>query len=296
MPPVDSTPLHGNVAASCPETTALSQLVRSAGTSTAKVPSQSSHMPTPVRHPASTAPSCRRPSDLQVLITSEIPLHPRGIAGPMLHCPAQMVAVLELPRLEETMLTHFTVFDVDCHHRTRRRLASWSIAECVADAATSAVTRVRHVQILLQPLQGLPVPQLVLTPATAPPAALAMPIDARPVSIGVPPPPPPTFTQLWRLFFSKKLSKTHFYSLEKCIFDDVLEKYCCWLTVCRSCCPHPPPFPPQPVPCPSSAPVALDVINPPPTALPPALWAVHGWKPLLPVLSPPPPPPAFTHL
>ena len=64
--------------------------------------------------------------------------------------------------------------------------------------------------------------------------------------IGVPPPPPPTFTQLWRLFFSKKLSKTHFYSLEKCIFDDVLEKYCCWLTVCRSCCPHPPPFPPSP--------------------------------------------------
>ena len=50
VPPVDSTPLHGNVAASCPETTALSQLVRSAGTSTAKVPSQSSHMPTPVRH------------------------------------------------------------------------------------------------------------------------------------------------------------------------------------------------------------------------------------------------------
>ena len=45
----------------------------------------------------------------------------------MLHCPAQMVPVLELPRLEETMLTHFTVFDVDCHHRTRRRLASWSM-------------------------------------------------------------------------------------------------------------------------------------------------------------------------
>ena len=55
--------------------------------------------------------------------------------------------------------------------------------------------------------------------------------------------------------------------------------------------PPPTPLPPQPVPCPSSAPVALDVINPPPTALPPALWAVHGWKPLLPVLSPPPPPP-----
>ena len=51
-----------------------------------------------------------------------------------------------------------------------------------------------------------------------------------------PPPPktPPTCTQLWRLFFSKKLSKTHFYSLQKCIFDDVLEKYCCWLTVCGS--------------------------------------------------------------
>ena len=37
---------------------------------------------------------------------------------------------------------------------------------------------------------------------------------------------------------AKKLSKTHFYSLEKCIFDDVLEKYCCWLPLCRSCCPH----------------------------------------------------------
>ena len=53
----------------------------------------------------------------------------------------------------------------------------------------------------------------------------------------------------------KKLSKTHFYSLEKCIFDDVLEKYCCWLPLCRSCCPHQtwtllalPPTPPAPPP------------------------------------------------
>ena len=51
-----------------------------------------------------------------------------------------------------------------------------------------------------------------------------------------PPPPPPTCTQLWRLFFSERLSKTHFCSLEKCIFSDVLEKHCCWLPVCRSCC------------------------------------------------------------
>ena len=61
--------------------------------------------------------------------------------------------------------------------------------------------------------------------------------------------------------------------------------------VCRSCLFHPPPFPPS-----SSAPAALHVVNPPPAALPPALWAVHGWKPLLPVLSPPPPPPTFTQL
>ena len=109
------------------------------------------------------------------------------------------------------------------------------------------------------------------------------------------PHPHPPLRSFGGCSFQKKLSKTHFYSLEKCIFDDVLEKYCCWLTVLPVVLPPPTPPSPQPVPCPSSAPVALDV-NPPPTALPPALWAVHGWKPLLPVLSPPPPPPAFTHL
>ena len=227
-------------------------------------------------------------------------------------------------------------------------------------------------------------------PAALPPALWAVHGWKPLLPVLSPPPPPPTFTQLWRLFFSKKLSKTHFYSLEKCIFDDVLEKYCCWLTVCRSCCPHPPPFPPSPSlalpphlwpwtstlppphflqPCglcmggslccqflalphphpplrtfrgcsfqknylkrtfaasksafsimsyesitagclfagracsthPPSSPVPprlrpCTLLTLSPAALPPALWAVHGWKPLLPVLSPPPPPPTFTQL
>ena len=48
------------------------------------------------------------------------------------------------------------------------------------------------------------------------------------------PHPHPPLRSFGGCYFQKKLSKTHFYSLEKCIFDDVLEKYCCWLTVCRS--------------------------------------------------------------
>ena len=86
-------------------------------------------------------------------------------------------------------------------------------------------------------------------PAALPPALWAVHGWKPLLPVLSPPPPPPTFTQLWRLFFSKKLSKTHFYSLEKCIFDDVLEKYCCWLTVSGRAAPtHPPSPPARPLP------------------------------------------------
>ncbi|CAE7576372.1 unnamed protein product [Symbiodinium microadriaticum] len=63
--------------------------------------------------------------------------------------------------------------------QVRSRGPHWSLLDCIADAVSSAGTRTRAVQLIRHPLHGLPEPQIVLTPASAPPHATALPIDLR---------------------------------------------------------------------------------------------------------------------
>ena len=99
--------------------------------------------------------------------------------GPLMYLPPHEIALLAGPSEETAERDRFVVFDVVSHARTRHRQQSWTLLDCVADAIASATQRVRHVQILVRPMGGLPRLQITLTPASVPRGHLALPVDLR---------------------------------------------------------------------------------------------------------------------
>ena len=137
------------------------------------------HLPMPKPQPATPAPRVRDPTGLQRIIAEALPLQPADLVGPVIHQSLPETTGLLSQVASDEGGNRFTVFDVTFHSQVRSRGPHWSLLDCIADAVSSAGTRTRAVQLIRHPLHGLPEPQIVLTPASAPPHATALPIDLR---------------------------------------------------------------------------------------------------------------------
>ena len=133
---------------------------------------------TPVRRPSSSG-QIRPPTAVQLMVAEALPLAPRDLTGPMLYLPISEGVGLLSTADQGDVISRFSVFDVTFHAQTRARGHTWSLIECVADAVSCAGTRTRAVQVLRLPLPDMPEPQVVLTPASAPPRSSAVPLDLR---------------------------------------------------------------------------------------------------------------------
>ena len=137
------------------------------------------HLQLPIPKTSATTISIRAPTALQRVIAEALPLTPGDLAGPVLHQPVRENTGLLSQAAQDGDYHKFSVFDVTFHLQVRNRGPDWSLLDCIADAVSSAGTRTKAVQLIRHPMPGLPEPQLVLTPASAPVRASALPIDLR---------------------------------------------------------------------------------------------------------------------
>ncbi|CAE7940579.1 unnamed protein product [Symbiodinium sp. KB8] len=134
----------------------------------------------PAAAPVSRAPTCKRPTDLQVLLAENMELLPDTVRGPFRYNPVGSVPAL-LGSEDCADDARFAVFDPVFHSRARRRGQDWSIIDCAADAVSATPTRIRAIQVILRPMTGLPVPQLTLCPVQTQRPNFVVPVDLRPV-------------------------------------------------------------------------------------------------------------------
>ena len=134
--------------------------------------------------PISGAPTPKRPTDLQVLLAENLELLPDTVRGPFKYNPVSSVPAL-LGHEGSADVARFAVFDPVFHSRARRRGPDWSIMDCAADAVSATPTRIRAIQIILRPMEGLPVPQITLCPAQTQRPHFVVPVDLRPVGFGI---------------------------------------------------------------------------------------------------------------
>ena len=166
---------------------ALSQRVQPAWASTAPVrPILRQPRPIPAEVPAGPGAQAKgsRPSmvsDLQAMIASHVPLFPEWIRGPLVHMPPFDSRWLSAFFPQEVDRRRFTVLECRLDHLTHGARAEWSLLDYVYAAIRAVTYRVRAAWFVVHPLPGLPVPQLVLTAASAPPGFRAIPVDLRPL-------------------------------------------------------------------------------------------------------------------
>ncbi|CAE7295726.1 unnamed protein product, partial [Symbiodinium sp. KB8] len=130
-------------------------------------------------------PVCGRPaslvSDLQAMIASHVPMLPEWIRGPLLHMSPFDARLLSGFFPDPTDRARFTVCECRLDHLVQGARPEWSLLDFVAAALRAVTYRVRLVWYVVHPLEGLPVPQLVLTAAQAPAGGRAVPVDLRPL-------------------------------------------------------------------------------------------------------------------
>ena len=140
----------------------------------------------PFTWPAGPGPkvSSGQPSmigDLQAMIASHVPLSPDWIRGPLVHMRPFESRWLSAHFPADADKRRFSVIECRLDHLSRGARPEWSLLDYVYAALRTVTYRVKAVWFIVRPIPDLPVPQLVLTAANAPPGHRALPIDLRPL-------------------------------------------------------------------------------------------------------------------
>ena len=120
-------------------------------------------------------------SDLQAMIASHVPLSPEWIRGPLVHMQPFESRWLSAHFPTDVDRRRFSVMECRLDHLSRGARAEWSLLDYVYATLRTVTYRVKAVWFIVRPIPDLPVPQLVLTAANAPPGFRALPIDLRPL-------------------------------------------------------------------------------------------------------------------
>ena len=122
-----------------------------------------------------------RPSHISKLGLARIDLIPAHLLQyPVVEIPVDQLGLFALDPGKPRQVMRFSVFDPDRHHVHRTASQEWSLADLVSEAIRSYGEPVRAAQVLEQQMPGVASPQIVLTPQSARPNELCVPIDMRP--------------------------------------------------------------------------------------------------------------------
>ena len=128
--------------------------------------------------PTVALPAPRRPTDLQHIRSTAIPIYPDTLVPQVLQMlPDQLAAYTAAPDYDDQGNARYSIFDWRLHSRSRRFQRGWSLGDILADAVHSAPFSVRSVQVLQRPIAGFPSPQVVLTDRQR--IGQAIPVDMR---------------------------------------------------------------------------------------------------------------------
>ncbi|CAE7821566.1 unnamed protein product [Symbiodinium sp. CCMP2592] len=120
-----------------------------------------------------------RPTEIAFMRAARATVFPPDLDGSALYFPLERI-ILELrPQIDPQGRGRYTVFEPGARPRVRSCGADWVLGDFAADAAGSALFPVRAIQFLTRPLHGFPIPQLVLSPTTAPALHYAVVFDLR---------------------------------------------------------------------------------------------------------------------
>ena len=121
-------------------------------------------------------------SDVQLLVASQVEVSPDWLRGPLLNAPVE--ALTRLAPVEPALASErrYTIFEKNVDTLVRRCLPGWSVLDFIASAISHVPYHVRSAAFLEQPIEGYPTPQVVLTAASLPRPARAIPIDLRPMA------------------------------------------------------------------------------------------------------------------
>ncbi|CAE6973415.1 unnamed protein product [Symbiodinium sp. CCMP2592] len=120
-----------------------------------------------------------RPTEIAFIRAARATVFPPDLDGPALYFPLERI-ILELrPQIDPQGRGRYTVFEPGARPRVRACGADWVLGDFAADAAGSALFPVRSIQFITRPLHGHPIPQVVLSPTTAPALHYAVVFDLR---------------------------------------------------------------------------------------------------------------------
>ena len=134
------------------------------------------------RHPSAITGRPRpvtKPSDIAYMRAARIGIMPEGFDFTQLTWPGESLQTAWQAQADAAGDRRFTVFEAGGRPRTRRCEADWLLDDMLADAVASSMHVIRTAQFIERPMFGLPTPQIVLTHASAPDTALAVPFDYR---------------------------------------------------------------------------------------------------------------------
>ncbi|OLQ10081.1 hypothetical protein AK812_SmicGene6223 [Symbiodinium microadriaticum] len=133
----------------------------------------------PVAPASKSSPAVRWPSDISYMRAAAVRILPGDLDHSQLTWPMPSLPLALQSASEETGTSRFTVFEAGSRPRLKACGPDWTLQDIIAEAVANALQPVRAVQLIANPIEGLPRPQVTLTYLRAPPLALAVPLDFR---------------------------------------------------------------------------------------------------------------------
>ncbi|CAE7487237.1 unnamed protein product [Symbiodinium sp. CCMP2592] len=120
-----------------------------------------------------------RPTEVAFIRAARAMVFPPDLDGTALYFPLERIIVELRPSIDSQGRGRYTVFEPGARPRVRACGADWVLGDFAADAAGSATFSVRAIQFITRPIAGYPIPQVILSPASAPVNHFAVVFDLR---------------------------------------------------------------------------------------------------------------------